>query len=88
MFSYYWFGGVYYVLNNSFYLYTGELYWTMTPSSVSANGIGNLFIVAGSTYSLSVNDVYADRGVRPVINLRADVTLTGTGTSTDPYLVS
>ena len=27
-------------------------------------------------------------GVRPVINLRADVTLTGTGTSIDPYVVS
>ena len=27
-------------------------------------------------------------GVRPVINLRADVTLTGSGTTSDPYLVS
>ena len=31
--------------------------------------------------------VYVAGGIRPVINLRSDVELTGTGTSTDPYVV-
>lgn len=26
-------------------------------------------------------------GIRPVINLKADITLTGSGTATDPYVV-
>ena len=31
--------------------------------------------------------VYIEYGVRPVINLKADVQLTGTGTANDPYVV-
>ena len=29
----------------------------------------------------------ARKGVRPVINLASDVTLSGTGTASDPYIV-
>ena len=29
----------------------------------------------------------SDRGIFPVINLRVDVTFTGTGTSSNPYVV-
>ena len=32
-------------------------------------------------------NVLATLGIRPVINLRADVSLSGTGTTSDPYVV-
>ncbi len=68
------------------YLYTDQEYWTMTPTYFKAMdfytemfnvGLGSL-IWSGST---------ARKGVRPVINLARDVTLSGTGTASDPYIV-
>ena len=73
--------------NNSYYLYTGQYYWTMSPSYFVSNGSAYVFLVWSSG---NLNDwyVYNAYGVRPVINLSADVTLTGSGTATDPYVVS
>ena len=76
--------------NNSYYLYTGQYYWTMSPSYFavgSSNSWAHVFNVssAGHLYNISVNNTF---GVRPVLNLSADVTLTGSGTQTDPYVVS
>ena len=31
---------------------------------------------------------YSDEGIRPVINIHSDVTITGTGTMTDPYIIN
>ena len=44
--------------------------------------IGSPLDINGEIYSINVN---AYSGVRPVINLRADIELTGSGTATDPY---
>ena len=69
--------------NSDYYLCTGQYYWTMSPSNFNMNG-------NASIYSLSPSgNLYGTRidGVRPVINLRADVTLTGNGTSSNPYTV-
>ena len=85
-----WYAGGYTTTNQSYYLYTGQDYWTMSPYIFSSNGIAGVFYVnsygyLGNTY---VN-VYAARGVRPVINLRADVTISGgDGTSSNPYTIS
>ena len=79
-------GGVFGGSNNSYYLYTGQYYWTMSPSSF-ANDTAGVFIV-DSDGLFSSTHVRSSYGVRPVINLRADVTLTGSGTMTDPYVVS
>ena len=78
-------GGVYGTSNSSYYLYTGQYYWTMSPSHYY--GYANVFSVHsnGYLYWLGVNNA---NGVRPVLNLSADVTLTGSGTQTDPYVVS
>ena len=77
-------GGVYNGYNFGYYLYVDQAYWTMTPWSVNGTS-SNMFIV-GSRSSLEHNTV-VNSGVRPVINLRSDIELTGTGTSTDPYVV-
>ena len=72
--------------NNSYYLHTGEYYWTMSPYSVYMGGFAYVFIVS-SDGSFGNYNVDLANGVRPVINLKADVTITGEGTSDDPYVV-
>lgn len=42
----------------------------------------------GSSGELYYARVDSSRGVRPVINLSPNVSITGSGTSTDPYLVN
>lgn len=71
--------------NTNNYLYTGQTYWTMSPYWYYF-GYAGVFVVSssGGLYTGTVNDSY---GVRPVINLRADVSLTGTGTTSDPFKV-
>ena len=68
------------------YLYTGQHYWTMSPSYFHGS---IAYVFAVNSYGLlnywSVNNTI---GVRPVINLSADVKVTGSGTSSDPFVVS
>lgn len=65
------------------------MYWTMTPIATGSNGMGNLYANAEITYSLSAMDADVNRGVRPVINLKADVTISsGNGTTSNPYIIS
>ncbi|MCM1052620.1 MAG: hypothetical protein NC483_01395 [Ruminococcus sp.] len=67
------------------YLYTNRVYWTITPFGY-VNNIANTFIV--NPYgAFGSNYVTDNRGVRPVINLKADIGLTGSGTTSDPYEV-
>ena len=75
------------VVNKSFYLYSGTPYWTMTPVSYTEQ-IAKTFVSGTGADLNSTNLVGASWGVRPVINLKADVQLTGSGTTTDPYVVS
>ena len=72
--------------NTGSYLYTGQNYWTMSPYNYDGYG-AHVFIVSsdGNIYWGSVYDAW---GVRPVINIRADVSLTGTGTVDDPFKIA
>ncbi len=82
-------GGVYGPGNSSYYLYTGQNYWTMSPHyfDVGSNGSYAYVFTVWSSGSLSNSWVNYSRGVRPVLNLDAYVTLSGTGTMSDPYVV-
>ncbi len=72
--------------NYSYYLYTGNIYWTMSPYyfngsyagvfDVDSDGWLSHYYVNGSAY-----------GVRPVINLSTNNTITGNGTINDPFVV-
>ena len=74
--------------NSSYYLYTGQYYWTMSPYDFTSDGYAYVFRVT-SAGQLGGNNVdWTGPGVRPVINLSVDVTLTGSGTATDPYVVA
>ena len=80
-------GGVGGISNNGYYLYTDQGYWTMSPYGfVGSNA--RVFVVSDGG-SLSWNSVANTSGVRPVINLRSDVTISsGNGTSSNPYVIS
>ena len=82
--------------NNGSYLVTGNGFWTMTPAG-GYNPFGftgwhaRVFYVSGSVfYSGGFADDHAGTalGLRPVINLKSDVTITGSGTINDSYIVS
>ena len=69
------------------YLYTGQHYWTMSPRHFdSSNAFVFIVISDGFLGSSRVNREY---GVRPVINLGSNVTISsGNGTASNPYVVS
>ena len=71
--------------NSNNYLYTGKFYWTMSPSYFNGS-IAYGFIVHFNG-RLNNDLVYNTLGVRPAINIRANVSLTGSGTTTDPFKV-
>ena len=77
--------------NKNNYLYTEQFYWTMTPKRYNGypnnNDQASIFRVGtnGELYGSSAN--WSAVGVRPVINIKADTQITGSGTSTDPYTV-
>ncbi len=72
--------------NTSYYLYTGQHYWTMSPRYF--NGYYAYVFAVHSDGSLDYWNVNSGSGVRPVINLKADVSFTGEGTASNPYEVA
>ena len=77
-------GGVVGSSNSSYYLYNNAVYWTMSPYFYSGGAI--VFVVDDNGYldNWGVRKTY---GVRPVINIRADIQLTGTGSQDNPFKV-
>ncbi len=73
--------------NHSYnYLYNGQAFWTMSPHYMDTNGTARVFLINSNNFGGSL--VTGQWGVRPVINLRADVQITGSGTSKDPFIVN
>ncbi len=76
--------------NESFYLYNGNLYWTISPYQWNAKiNQAHVFCVRDTGFlegaSLINNRVV---GFRPVINLKSDITISGgNGTKDNPYVV-
>ena len=73
--------------NTNYYLYTGNTYWTMYPGVFSG---GHAFIQAVNEGGNMRGEVASSTyGVRPVINLSADITISsGDGTQSNPYVIS
>ena len=77
--------GGWYSNNYNYYLYTGQYYWTMSPSKFD-DGYANEYIVDDNGSAESVMFVFYGRvGARPVLNLSSDVLKNGNGTASDPY---
>ena len=77
-----------YVLVGGFrsYLNVELWYWTMTPSKFDGS-YARVFCMNSDGGLDSYGHVGGAIDVRPVINLRADVQLTGSGTTSDPFKV-
>ena len=71
--------------NTGSYLYTGEYYWTMSPSWYNGS-YARVFIV-NSNGGINGNVVYNTWDVRPVINLKSAIAITGSGSTSDPFKV-
>ena len=72
--------------NSSYYLYTGQSYWIMSPYQFTGSYALGLIVYIGG-YIFDEDDVSARRGVRPVLSLKSDAKLLGSGTIDDPYVV-
>ena len=77
--------------NNNYYLYSGNEWFTMTPSAYYNDGpskINAMFINGVILDYRSAATVRSKSGVRPVINLKNDIQLsTGDGTKENPYVI-
>ena len=79
-------GGVYATSNSSYYLYTGQFYWAMSPYVFNIGNASEFFV--NSVGSINFDFVrIRSNGVRPVLSLKSDITLTGSGTQNDPWVV-
>jgi len=78
-------GGFFGINNQNYYLYNGENFFTATPAEFYYNN-AYMFIV-NNTGAIGTGKVIDEYGIRPVINLIADVTVSGSGTINDPYTI-
>ena len=79
-------GAVRGISNSSYYLYTGNFYWTMSPYHFGAGRAHEFYVSSdGYIYNRLVHTTY---GVRPVLSLKSDISVTGSGTQNDPFLLS
>lgn len=78
-------GNYYLQTNTNYYLYNSKYFWTMSPAGFS--GIYSIVWDVTSVGALTTSFVYGNAALRPVLNLKADTLVTGTGTSTNPYVI-
>ena len=76
-------GGVYGPNNTSYYLYNNAIYWTMSPYRYPKANVFRVYLSG----ALGTGDVDYTSGVRPVINLKSAIAISGTGTTSDPFKV-
>lgn len=78
---------LYYATSNKTetYLNNGTNWWTMTPYSFDNNSAK--VVGFNSKTGIEASDVENELNVRPVINIKNNVTVTGTGTKEDPYVI-
>ena len=80
-------GGESDLINESYYLYTKQYYWTMTPLNSFYNSAGVALVTSNGWFGR--NTVAGSFGIRPVINLKANVTISGgNGSSSNPYVIA
>ena len=71
--------------SNTYYLYTGQYYWALSPNNFSSNAF-NFGVNSGG--DLSIYGVYRSYGVRPSISLAPGTRyFDGDGTALNPYVI-
>ena len=78
------------IVNSEYYLNTNEMYWSMTPYATNSTpSAANFAFSNGRLIGYDVGGLmFGPAAIRPVINLKADVQISGSGTATDPYVAS
>jgi len=81
-------GGSGLAVNEKYYLYSGDNYWTMTPSDFGYSGeIETMYVKSDGSLDKIINNIFP-YGVRPVINIDPNkVTYYGSGKIDDPYVI-
>jgi hypothetical protein len=80
-------GGVIWSTNASYYLYTGQYYWSGSPSGFDTWNAAGFTLNSSGNFSHYV--VTYSRGLRPAVSLKSGTTISGgDGSSSDPYIVS
>ncbi len=76
--------------NSNYYLYNGKYFWTLSPASFHSNySVAQVWAVLSSGTLGSWYFVTSSVGVRPVINIKQDVTISkGDGSSINPFRLS
>ncbi len=69
------------------WLYTNEYYWTMSPYNWYGGGAHVFILTTGGSLS-SFGVYWTAPGVRPVINLKANISITGAGTTDNPFVAT
>ena len=77
-------GGHFKETKNNYYLYNRIYTWTMSPAKNSGNYYLWAIDSSGVVYIDSIGNTLI---LRPVINLKSDTQVSGTGTSSDPFVV-
>ena len=71
--------------NTTYYLYNNKNFWTMGPSGFDST-YARVWRVY-NTGAINTHNVNGTDIINPVINLKADTVATGSGTSSDPFIV-
>ena len=80
-------GGLWASANSLYYLYTGQGYWTMTPSRYDDWFYANV-IAVNWTGEIRTDSAWGNFVARPVINIDpTKITFSGNGTMSDPYVI-
>ena len=72
--------------DSGYYLYTGNNYWTMSPSYFYGSYAYMRYVDTSGNAGYNISMIYS-YGVRPVLNLKSGSLTQGSGTVLDPYLV-
>ena len=67
------------------YLYNSEAYWLGSPFSYDGSSAG-MYVMVFSGYG--IYGVDGDMGIRPVVTLKPNTNYTGSGTTTNPFVVN
>ena len=70
--------------DSNYYLYSGQHYWTMSPSYFNGSRAGEGDVLSDGSADGS-DDVSDTLGARPVLNLSSEILKNGTGTASDPF---
>ena len=78
-------GGYYARYNSNYYLYNNRQFWSMSLAGYDDNSSSVWHV--NNTGHINGHYNNASSSIRPVVNIKLDTKVTGTGTISDPYVI-